>query len=109
MSIAISISALKAWIWYLTFDLLFKLQLKSPFSMSVTKKLVRISRLLLGVWFIMAVIAKPYAHYLLKSTGIVFPATYTGDEYLFVAGIVYIVSQIFKRGIEMQEENQLTV
>lgn len=77
--------------------------------MSVTKKLVTISYLLLGVWILMAIIGKTYAYYLATSTGIALPAKYTGDEYFFIAGIVYIISQIFKRGIEMQEENQLTV
>lgn len=109
MSLAISISATKALIWYLIFDLLLKLQLKSPFTMLVTKKLSIISYLLLGVWVLMAIIGKTYAHYLVEATGIALPAKYTGDEYFFIAGIVYIISQIFKRGVEMQEENQLTV
>ena len=109
MSLAISISAIKAWIWYLIFDLLLKLQLKSPFSTLVTKKLSLISYLLLGVWILMAIIGKTYAHYLVEATGITLPSKYTGDEYFFIAGIVYIISQIFKRGIEMQEENQFTV
>lgn len=109
LSLTISISATKALIWYLIFDLLLKLQLKSPFSMLVTKKLETISYLLLGVWILTAIIGKTYAHYLLESTGITLPAKYTGDEYFFIAGIIFIISQIFKRGIEMQEENELTV
>src|SRR5665213_1374214 len=109
MSLTISISGSKALIWYLIFGLLLKLQLKSPFSMLVTKKLVTISYLLLGVWILMAIIGKTYGHYLAEATGITLPAKYTGDEYFFIAGIVYIISQIFKRGIEMQEENSLTV
>ncbi|MEO8852204.1 MAG: DUF2975 domain-containing protein [Ginsengibacter sp.] len=109
MSLAIAISGTKALIWYLIFGLLLKLQLKSPFSMLVTKKLATISYLLLGVWILMAFIGKTYGHYLAEPTGITLPAKYTGDEYFFIAGIVYIISQIFKRGIEMQEENSLTV
>ena len=109
MSLIISISALKAWIWYLIFGLLLKLQLKSPFSMPVSNKLETISHLLLGVWVLMTIIGQTYGRYLVKDTGITLPAKYSGDEYLFIAGIVYIVSKIFKRGIEMQEENQLTV
>jgi hypothetical protein len=34
---------------------------------------------------------------------------WNGAEFLFVAGLVFIVSQIFKRGVEMQSENELTV
>ena len=109
MSIAISISALIAWIWYLIFDLLLKLQLKSPFSMVVTKKLEKIAYRLLGVWFLISIVGKNYSHYLMKATGIQLTTNHSGDEYFFIAGIVYIISQIFKRGVEMQEENKLTV
>ncbi|MEO9021368.1 MAG: DUF2975 domain-containing protein [Ginsengibacter sp.] len=109
MSLTISISALKAWIWYLIFDLLLKLQLKSPFSMVVTKKLEKIAYRLMGVWFLISIVVKNYSHYLMKATGIQLPTNHSGDEYFFIAGIVYIISQIFKRGIEMQKENQLTV
>jgi hypothetical protein len=41
--------------------------------------------------------------------GIQLPTHDMGDEYLFIAGMIYIISQIFKRGIEIQEENNLTV
>lgn len=109
MSLVISISALKAWIWYLMFGLLQKLQLKSPFSMSVTNKIGTIAHLLLGVWILMSIMGRTYGYYLVNATGITLPAKYTGDEYFFMAGIVYIISKIFMRGIEMQEENQLTV
>ena len=109
MSLAISISALKAWIWYLIFGLLLKLKLKSPFTMVVTKKLETIAYRLLAVWLLISIVGKNYSHYLMKTTQIQLPSNHSGDEYLFIAGIVYIISQIFKRGIEIQEENQLTV
>ncbi len=109
MSMIIAISALKAWIWYLIFDLLLKLQLESPFSLFVTKKLETISYMLLGVWVMMNLIGKSFAHYLMEGTGMELPGNFINDEYFFIAGIVFILSQIIKRGIEMQEENQLTV
>ena len=109
MSLLILSSALKATVWYLMLGLLQKLQLRSPFSMDVTKKLEKLAYLLLGVWVLIAFIGKTYLHYVVKATGINLTDFSSGDEYLFIAGIVYIISQIFKRGIEMQEENQLTV
>ena len=109
MVLIIAISALKGTIWYLIFNLLEKFQLQSPFSMKVTKQLEKISFLLLGTWFLMGFIGKTYSYYLIKSTGLTMPGQNMGDDYFFVAGIVYIISQIFKRGIEMQEENSLTV
>jgi len=109
MCLTIAVSALKAFIWYVVFELLSKLKLQTPFSMEVEKKFEKIAYLLLGVWIVSAIFWKIYAYYLSQATGIQLPANNTGYEYLFMAGIVYIISQIFKRGIEIEEENQLTV
>jgi Protein of unknown function (DUF2975) len=109
MCLTIMVSALKAVIWYVVYGLLSKLKLQTPFSMEVEKKLERIAYLLLGVWIVSSIFWKTYIYYLSQATGIQLPANNTGDEYFFMAGIIYIISQVFKRGIEIQEENQLTV
>lgn len=109
MCLTVAVSALKAIIWYVVFDLLLKLKLQTPFSMEVEKKLEKIAYLLLAVWITSSIFWKFYIYYLYKSTGIQLPDNKIGDEYLFIAGMIYIISQIFKRGIEIQEENQLTV
>jgi Protein of unknown function (DUF2975) len=109
MILIIAVSALKVLVWYVIFELLSKLKLQTPFSMEVEKKLERIAYLLLGVWIVGNIFWKIYIYYLTNSTGIQLPAYSTGDEYLFMAGVIYIISQVFKRGIEIQEENDLTV
>jgi hypothetical protein len=109
MCLMIAVAALKAFIWYVVFELLSKLKLQTPFSMVVEKKLERIAYLLLGVWIVSSIFWKTYIYYLSQATGIQLPANTSGDEYLFMAGIIYIISQVFKRGIEIQEENDLTV
>jgi len=109
MCLTIAVSVLKAIIWFVVFDLLSKLKLQNPFSMEVERKLERIAYLLLGVWIVSSIFWKTYIHYLSEATGMQLPANNTGDEYLFMAGMIYIISQVFKRGIEIQEENQLTV
>ena len=109
MCLNIAVSALKAIIWFVVFALLSKLKLQTPFSIEVEKKLERIAYLLLGVWIVSSIFWKMYIYYLSRDTGIQLPANNSGDEYFFMAGIVYIISQVFKRGIEIEEENQLTV
>ena len=109
MCLVIAASVLKAIIWFVVFDLLSKLKLQSPFSMEVEIKLERVAYLLLGVWIVSSIFWKTYIHYLSEATGIHLPANSNGDEYLFMAGMIYIISQVFKRGIEIQEENNLTV
>ena len=109
MCLTIAVSALKALIWYVVLGLLSKLKLQTPFSMQVEKKLERIAYLLLAVWIVSSIFRKIYIYYLAQATGMQLPLNNSGDEYLFMAGIIYIISQVFKRGIEIQEENQLTV
>ncbi len=109
MCLTIAVSMLKATIWYVVYALLTKLKLKTPFSREVEKKLEAIAYLSLGVWIMSSFFWETYTYYLKQDTGIQLPANNSGDEYLFMAGVVYIISQIFKRGIEIEEENQLTV
>ncbi len=109
MVLIIAVSVLKALVWFVVFALLSSLKLETPFSMDVEKKLERIAYLLLTVWIVSSIFWKLYIHYLYAATSIQLPENTTGDEYLFMAGIIYIISQVFKRGIEIQEENQLTV
>jgi Protein of unknown function (DUF2975) len=109
MCLTIAVTALKVLIWYVVFELLSKLKLQTPFTMEVEKKLEKIAYLLLGVWIVSSFFWKTYIYYLAQDTGIQLPANNSGDEYLFMAGMIYIISQVFKRGIEIQEENDLTV
>jgi len=109
MCLTIAVSVLKALIFYVIFELLSKLKLQTPFSMEVEKKLERIAVLLLAVWIVSSIFWKLYLYYLTQATGIQLATKNIGDEYLFMAGIIYIISQVFKRGIEIQEENDLTV
>jgi len=109
MILTISVSVLKALFWYKIFELLSELKLQTPFSREVVIKLERMAFIMFSVWMISSIFWKTYTFYLTQATGIQLPIRNTDDEYLFMAGIIYIISQIFKRGIELQEENQLTV
>lgn len=63
---------------------------------------------LMGIW-VVSLVAKTYLNW---QSGDYMQFDFKigeGNNFLFMAAIVYIISQIFKRGIEMQEENELTV
>ena len=109
MCLTIAVFALKALIWYVVFALLSKLKLQTPFSMEVERKLERIAFLLLIVWVINTIFWKTCLYYVSIDTGIRLATNNSESEYLFMAAMIYIISQVFKRGIEIQEENQLTV
>jgi branched-subunit amino acid permease len=109
MILTIAVPVLKAFFWYKVFKLLSELKLQSPFSREVEINLEKMAYIMFCVWIVSSIFWKTYTFYLSKETGIQLPIRNTDDEYLFMAGIIYIISQIFKRGIELQEENQLTV
>jgi Protein of unknown function (DUF2975) len=109
MILIIAVSVLKALFWYKVFALLSELKLQAPFSREVVVKLERMAYILFSVWIVSTIFWKTFIFYLTKATSIQLPILHTDDEYLFMSGIIYIISQVFKRGIEIQEENQLTV
>lgn len=108
MSVIIAISIFKANIWFMVIDLLTKLKLENPFTKEVAKKLESIAWQLFVVWLAGA-IGSGVVKGIEKFQDTDFLYLNNEEEFLFVAGIVYIISQIFKRGIEIQEENELTV
>ncbi len=108
MTLTIFFSATKAYIWYYIFEFLNKLSLKNPFTVEISAKIQKISYLLFELW-VVSFIGNNYIGYISKESGIDLVNHYNHGEYFFMAGIVYIISQIFKRGVELQEENELTV
>jgi hypothetical protein len=75
--------------------------------MEVANTLERISYVLFGTW-IVGMLSSAYSAWLMKTTGETF-VNYVSGEFIFVAGLVFIISQVFKRGVEIQSENELTV
>jgi len=105
--LVISISAMKAYLFYQVIQIITKLNINHPFS-EFTEKLIG---KMAGVAFqigITGLIAKLYAQWIMKQS--VF-FTFEGGtaEFLFLAGILYVVSVIFRKGIELQSENELTI
>ena len=108
MAFVIALSAMFVYLWYQVSTLLSKLNIKSPFTIEVSKKLEKIAWWLFAIW-VVAFIGESYADWLSKNMGEQLNIIKVENEFLFTAGIVYIISQIFRHGIEMQEENQQTV
>jgi hypothetical protein len=108
MTFVIALSAMHAYVWYQVIRLLSSLNLKNPFSKEVASLLEKIGIQLLAIW-ILSTISEQTTRFISKNTGVHIGELHALNEYLFIAGIVYIISQVFKRGIELQEENDLTV
>ncbi len=108
LSAVILHSALSVYLWHTVIQLLSKLNLKAPFTFEVTTNLEKIAYWLFAIWVVGYTCGK-YAEWISQSLGEPLNLSTTGGEFLFIAGIVYIISQIFRLGIEMQEENQQTI
>jgi hypothetical protein len=108
------VAIMRAWIFYLIVKLLHdkKLNLLQPFNKEVGRFIFSISYLSLGIgllssmganfakWFVEKGVEMPDLEYLRLGGA---------DVWLFMGVILFVIAQIFKRGIEIQTENELTV
>jgi len=86
--------------------LLSNINLEKPFTDTVVGLLKKISYTIFGVW-ILSIIHNVHVGLLNKYANI--DAELLTSEYTFLAGIVYVLAELFKRGVVMQRENELTV
>jgi len=107
VSLVVAILCMKAYVVYLVSDTLSKVNLKSPFTTEVAHKLEAMAYVLFGVWLI-SLIQQGHSSWLIKR-GVEIHQEAVAEEYIFIACLVFIISKIFTRGIEMQSENELTV
>ncbi|MBL0745508.1 DUF2975 domain-containing protein [Chryseolinea lacunae] len=107
VSFLIALAVMKAYVWYYVIRILSKINMVNPFTTDVAQMLERISHLLLSAW-IVAMLSGAQAHWLSKTTGDDYHGVPSGD-FLFMAALVFVISQVFKRGVEIQSENDLTI
>jgi hypothetical protein len=115
VTLIIGIAAvLKAWLFYLIIKILHNkdLNMSQPFNKKVRRFIFHVSyvTLLIGLFSWNGV---KYAEWLVQQ-GIKMPDTQYlrlggADVWLFMAVVLFIIAQIFKRGIEIQSENELTI
>jgi len=107
-------SVMKACIFYLIIKILHdkKLSMSQPFSEEVRLFIIKVSYLAFGIGLFTGFGVK-YTEWLVKQ-GVHMPDTQHlrlggADVWLFMAVTLFVIAQIFKRGIEIQTENELTV
>ncbi|MFB5946480.1 DUF2975 domain-containing protein [Albibacterium profundi] len=103
----ILIAALKAYLLYWVIKIFSKINIVHPFSQEVVKWLMAMSNIALQIG-VLVLISTSYSHSLTEK-GLNFSYDGGDAEFLLLAGILFIVAHIFKKGIEIQSENELTV
>lgn len=95
--------------WKLAKDALTNLNIDNPFSSKTSIIFEKIAYLMIVIGAINFIIEQ----YVITLEGLItnhIKYNFSPDlTYLFGIGIIYLFSQIFKRGVELQEENELTV
>lgn len=89
-----------------------KLNLAKPFNWETGRLVSNIASLSFGIG-IFSLWGSKYTSWLIEK-GMTLPSTEHlrlagGDVWIFMGIILYVIAQIFKRGIEMQNENDLTI
>jgi hypothetical protein len=107
----IGITALKAYIFYLLIRIISKINLVHPFSREVVTMISLISFIaaIIGIFSNSGI---SYCDWLI-SKGVQFPVMHPylggGSEFLLFAAVIFFIAQVFKRGLEIQDEHALTV
>lgn len=109
--LAIGVNGLKAYTFYLITVIFQYLNLHKPFSQEISSLISKISYYIFAVG-ILGAIANGVNQDLAKQGFPVENAWEYWDDYsafLMMAAVVFVIAQIFKKGMEIQSENDLTV
>jgi hypothetical protein len=110
-SLAIGVTALKAYSFFLITQIFEYLNLHKPFSEEISGLISKISYYIFAVG-ILGAIAHGVNQDLAKQGYPVENALEYWKDYsafLMMAAVIFVIAQIFKKGLEMQSENELTV
>lgn len=107
----LSISFLKAFLFYIVIRLMHKMDLTKPFNTYVSNQILKISyyTLSIGLFSLIArQITKNLIHYGF-ATDSLNQFWVDSQAFILMGAVIYIIATIFKKGVDIQNENDLTV
>lgn len=110
-SFILAISILKAVLFYTVINLLSTLNLSKPFNSLVSKQIYRISYYTLSIGLLSYLVresARQLNHRAIN-TDVLSEFWADSSAFILMAAVIYVIAAIFKRGIELQDEIDLTV
>lgn len=110
-SFIIVISILKAYLFYIVIRLMYKMDLAKPFNSFVSKQFLQISYYTLSIG-LLSYIARQYVKNLMHhgfATKSLNPFWADSQAFILMGAVIYIIAIIFKKGVDIQNENDLTV
>ncbi len=110
-SFVLIISLLKAYLFYSVIMLISKLNLSKPFNSYVANQISKISYYTLSIGLVSYIARQSAKNLLHRGFEIDMLNQYWSDSQAFIlmAAVIYVISTIVSRGVEIQNENDLTV
>jgi len=110
-SFILSIAILKAVLFYVVIRLMHRMDLSKPFSEFVAKQILQISYFTLSIG-LLSFIARQFVKNLMHRgfvTDNLNQFWADSQAFIIMGAVIYIIATIFKKGVELQSENDLTV
>lgn len=110
-SLILFISILKAFLFYKVIRLMHKMNLTKPFNTFVSSQILQISYYTLSIG-LFSYIARQLAKNLMHhgfATDSLNQFWVDSQAFILMGAIIYIIATIFKKGVDIQNENDLTV
>jgi hypothetical protein len=110
-SFVLSIAILKAYLFYLVIKLSSKLNILKPFNSVVAEQITQISYYTFAIGLV-SYIARQSAKNLLHREFVIDALNQfwvDSQAFILMAAIIYIIATIFSKGIELQQEQDLTI
>lgn len=110
-SFILAISFLKAYLFYIVIKLVTKINLSKPFDNYVSSHITQISYYTFSIG-LLSYIARQTAKNLVHHgyvTDNLNPFWEDSQAFILMAAVIYVIATIFKTGIDIQNENDLTV
>jgi hypothetical protein len=107
----LTISILKVFLFYIVIRLMHKMDLTKPFNTFVSNQILQMSYYTLSIGLFSLVarqITKNLMHYGL-ATDILNQFWADSQAFILMGAVIYIIATIFRKGVEIQNENDLTV
>ncbi len=110
-SVIVAISALKAYLLFTALKFFKTLKLEMPFSENVQKIIAKITYFTFSIGIISIISHQIIKKLIDKGYEMELVERYCNDggAYMVMAAILFVIALIFQRGIELQNENNLTV
>ncbi|MCC7030580.1 MAG: DUF2975 domain-containing protein [Chitinophagaceae bacterium] len=110
-SFILIISISKAYLFYIVIRLMHKMDLSKPFSSFVSKQILQISHHTLSIGILSHIareVVKGLMHHGFVSNNLN-QFWVDSQAFILMGAVIYIIAIIFKKGVDIQNENDLTV